>query len=210
MNATVYKSGYVSGMAAFSATVSFVIAQSLQSAGLLEYPWDEILIYGTSLCIVIPFILLILCVHYTSPNDKKIWSHAAVIFSVIYGVFVIANYVVQLTTVIPMTLKGRSNEIQMLIQTPHSLFWDFDAIGYIFMGFVTLFLIPVYENKGFEKKVRQWLIAHFLTTPIIGFVYFYWNFSPRLLFIGFVWGVTAPGFMLFLALLFRNRKDELI
>lgn len=194
-------------MAAFIATCSFVIAQSLQSADLLKYPWDEILIYSTSLCITIPFLLLILSVHYISPIDKKIWSHAAVIFSVIYVTFVIANYIVQLATVIPMTLKGRSNEIQLLIQTPHSLFWNFDAIGYIFMGLVTLFLIPIFEKSGFEKKVRWWLVAHFLTTPIIGFVYFYWNFSPQLLFIGFVWGVTAPGFMLMLALLFRQKNN---
>ncbi len=205
MNNTVDRIGYRSGMAAFAATLSFVISQSLQSAGLLNYPWDEILIYGTSLCISLPFILLILSIHYISPMDKKIWSHAAVLFSVIYVVFVIANYVVQLATVIPMTLKGRSDEIRMLIQTPHSLFWDFDAIGYIFMGLVTVFLLPVFEKHGFEKKVRTWLLAHFLTTPIIGFVYFYWNFSPQLLFIGFIWGVTAPGFMLMLALYFRRR-----
>jgi len=207
MNYTFYRLGYISGMAAFIATCSFVIAQSLQSADLLKYPWDEILIYSTSLCITIPFLLLILSVHYISPIDKKIWSHAAVIFSVIYVTFVIANYIVQLATVIPMTLKGRSNEIQLLIQTPHSLFWNFDAIGYIFMGLVTLFLIPIFEKSGFEKKVRWWLVAHFLTTPIIGFVYFYWNFSPQLLFIGFVWGVTAPGFMLMLALLFRQKNN---
>lgn len=208
MNNTVDRIGYVSGIAAFVATLSFVISQSLQTAGILNYPWDEILIYGTSLCISIPFILLILSIHYTSPLDKKIWSHAAVLFSVIYVVFVIANYVVQLATVIPMTLKGRSDEIQMLIQTPHSLFWDFDAIGYIFMGLVTVFLIPVFEKHGFEKKVRTWLLAHFLTTPIIGFVYFYWNFSSQLLFIGFIWGITAPGFILMLALHFRQRLNS--
>lgn len=139
MNNIVHRLGYLSGIAAFVATVSFVISQSLQSAGLLKYPWDEILIYGTSLCISIPFILLILSVHYISQMDRKIWSHAAVLFSVIYVIFVIANYIVQLATVIPMTLKGRADKIQMLIQTPHSLFWDFDAIGYIFMGLVTLF-----------------------------------------------------------------------
>jgi hypothetical protein len=208
MNNTIHRLGYLSGMVAFAATLSFVISQSLQSAGLLKYPWDEILIYSTSLCISIPFILLILSVHYISPADKKIWSHAAVLFSVIYAIFVIANYIVQLATVIPMTLKGRADEIQILIQTPHSLFWDFDAIGYIFMGLVTLFLIPVFERHGFEKKIRQWLLAHSLTTPIIGFVYFYWNFSPQLLFIGFIWGVTAPAFMLMLALHFRQKFNS--
>jgi hypothetical protein len=30
-------------------------------------------------------------------------------------------------------------------QTVHSLFWDFDAIGYIFMGLATLAAIPIFE-----------------------------------------------------------------
>lgn len=94
--------------------------------------YDEILIYGFSLCIVFPFLLEMLALHYVTPNEKKYWSHAALLLTIIYSVFVTANYVVQLTTVIPMTLKGASDQIRILIQTPHSLFWDFDAIGYIY------------------------------------------------------------------------------
>ena len=54
---TIGKVGYWSGLAAFTATVAYVIVQLLQVAGLLRFPLDEILISATSLCIVIPFIL---------------------------------------------------------------------------------------------------------------------------------------------------------
>ncbi|HEX8677700.1 MAG TPA: hypothetical protein VF700_10800, partial [Segetibacter sp.] len=64
---------------------------------------------------------------------KKIWSHAALLFTLMYVVFVTANYVVQLAIVIPMTLKGAADKVRILSQTPHSLFWDFDAIGYIYV-----------------------------------------------------------------------------
>jgi hypothetical protein len=208
LNSTVYKVGYWSGLAAFAATTAFVIVQTLQLMRVLTYPWDEISIYGTSLCIVVPFILEMLALHYVVADDKKIWSHAALIFTVLYAAFVTANYIVQLTTVIPMTLKGTDADIQILKQTPHSLFWDFDAIGYIFMGLATLIAIPIFKKEGFQKWVRYALIAHTLVTPLIVFVYFYPTFSERLLLIGVPWGITAPVFMLMLAFMFKKSKGE--
>src|SRR5690349_11356223 len=130
MNKAIYKIGFWSGLVAFVSTLAYGIIQILQVAGVFDYPVDEILIYGSSLCIVIPFLLEILSLHYSTPGEKKFYSHAALIFSIINAVFVTANYVVQLATVIPMSLNGASNDIRILKQTPHSLFWDFDALGY--------------------------------------------------------------------------------
>ncbi len=208
LNLTVYKVGYWSGLMAFIATATFTIVQTLQLLRVFNYPYDEIAIYGSSLCITIPFIIEMLALHYITPADKKLWSHAALIFTVLYAPFVIANYVVQLATVIPMTLNGTADQIELLKQTPHSLFWDFDAIGYIFMGLATLFAIPLFEKQGFEKWVRYAFIIHSLATPFIAFVYFYPTFSEKLLLLGAPWGITAPAFMLLLALLFRKNKKK--
>ncbi len=204
MNETIYKVGFWSGLIAFVVTVAYIIAQMLQLLGVLTFPCDQILIFGFSLCIVIPFLLAMLALHYVAPADKKFWSHAALIFTVMYVVFVTANYVVQLATVIPMTLKGAADEIRILNQTPHSLFWDFDAIGYICMGLATLFAVPVFKKQGFQKWVRYCFLVHALVTPLIAFVYFYPNFSDKLLLIGIPWAITAPVSMLLLALMFRN------
>ncbi len=200
----IYKIGYWSGVVAFVATVFFYIVQMMQIWDLLTYPMDEILIYGFSLCITLPFLLEMLVFHYVVPNEKKFWSHAAVIFTTIYVVFVTANYVVQLATVIPATLQGTAEEIQLLRQTPHSLFWDFDAIGYIFMGLATLIAIPIFEKYGFQKWVRYSFIAHTITTPLIAFVYFYPHFSESLLLLATPWAITAPLFMLLLAVLMKK------
>jgi hypothetical protein len=207
MNTIIYKVGFWAGLIAFAATTAYVIVQLLQVAGIFSFPLDEILIYGTSLCIVIPFILEILALHYVTPTDKKFWSHAALIFTSLYAAFVTANYIVQLATVIPATLNGTADEIQVLKQTPHSLFWNFDAIGYIFMALATLFAIPVFKKQGYQKWVRYSLLAHTLVTPLIVFVYFYPSFSNKLLMIGFPWGITAPLFMLLLAIFFKKDFD---
>jgi len=208
VNKTINTIGFWSGLSAFLSTTAYVIVQLLQVAGVLHYPADEISIYGTSLCIVIPFVLEILALHYVAPSDKKFWSHAALIFSIIYAVFVTANYVVQLTTVIPMKLKGAGDEVRILEQTPHSLFWDFDALGYIFMGLSTLIAIPVFEQQGFQRWVRISFLANALVTPLITFVYFYPRYSSKLLFLGFPWAVTAPLAMLLLAIMFKKNGTK--
>jgi hypothetical protein len=123
LNRNIYKIGFWAGMAAFASNAAFVLAQTLQLLRVLKYPFDEIFIYGFSLCIVIPFLLEMLALHHVAPEDKKYWSHAGLVFTVIYSVFVTANYVVQLATVIPATLKGASDKVAVLVQSPHSMFW---------------------------------------------------------------------------------------
>jgi hypothetical protein len=151
-----------------------------------------------------------LALHHITKPEKNFWSHAAVIFTVIYVVFVVADYIVQLATVIPMTVNGNANGINILKQTPHSLFWDFDAIGYIAMGFATLFAVPVFKKTGFEKWVRYSFLVHSFTTPLIAFVYFYPDFSDSLLLFALPWAITAPTAMLMLALMFRKNIKKIV
>jgi hypothetical protein len=101
---------------------SRTISYKSQVVGVVKFPLDEILIFGTSLCIIVPFVLEILALHYSSPIEKRFWTHAALTFTTMYAVFGAANYVVQLATVIPAKLRGAGDTIGFLEQTPHSLF----------------------------------------------------------------------------------------
>ena len=49
--------GYWSGIAAFVSVITYDVVQILQVMNVLHFPIDEVLIYGISLCIVIPFVL---------------------------------------------------------------------------------------------------------------------------------------------------------
>ena len=208
MRTGIHKIGFWSALIACISTLAYGIVQGLQVINILSYPLDEILIYSTSLCIVVPFLLTMVALHVVTVDDKQFWSLSALIFTVIYAVFVTANYVVQLATVIPMTVNGDSETITILKQTPHSLFWDFDAIGYICMGLATLFAVPLFDSTGFQRWVKYSLSAHALVTPLIVMVYFYPIFSARLLLIGAPWAITAPLFMLFIALYFKKCSPE--
>ncbi len=206
---TLGRIGFLSGVAASAATVAYDVVQILQVVGVLHFPLDEILIFGTSLCIVIPFVFEILALHYSTPMETRFWSHAALIFTTIYAMFGTANYVVQLTTVIPAKLRDDdANTFRVLEQTPHSLLWDFDAIAYIMMGLATLVMIFALRKTGFERWVRMACGANVVATVLAGVVYFYPTYSNKLLTFGFFWGITAPLFMLLLAIALRNRDGE--
>jgi hypothetical protein len=197
--------GFRAGLAAFGATVAYDVVQVLQVVGVLHFPLDEILIFGTSLCIVLPFVFEILALHYTSAVEKRFWTHAALVFTTLYAVFATANYVVQLTTVIPAKLRGAADAVRVLEQTPHSLCWDFDAIAYISMGIAALAIIPALASTAAERRVRIACMAHAVATILAGIVYFYPRYSNTLLLLGFPWGITAPLFMLLLAIALRAR-----
>jgi len=198
--------GYRAGIAAFMATVSYDVVQILQVAGLLHFPLDEILIYGTSLCIVVPFVLVMVALHEVTVRVKQVWTLGALVFVGMYAVFATANYVVQLATVLPAKMSGSraSDVVRLLDQTPHSMFWDYDAVAYMAMGVATALAVPALGRAGIEKWVRRSLLAHALATPLIACVYFYPVYSTRLLILGFPWGITAPLFMLSIALMLRR------
>jgi hypothetical protein len=186
--------------------VAYDVVQLLQIAGVIRFPLDEILIYGTSLCIVVPFMLEMLAFHHLSSGDRRFWAHASLVCTILYAAFVVANYVVQLATVVPAKLAGGAEAIRLLEQTPRSLFWDYDAIGYIAMGLAALFAVPALDRTGFERWVRRSCIVHALVTIPISIVYFYPTFSQGLLFLGLPWAITAPLFMVMLAVSLRKSR----
>ena len=192
--------GFLAGLAASTATVGYDVVQILQVLGVLHFPLDEILIFGTSLCIVVPFVLEMLALHYSRPAESRFWTHAGLMFTTMYAVFGTANYVIQLTTVIPAKLRGMADTVRVLEQTPHSLLWDFDAIAYLAMGLAALLIIPALRASGIERRVRLACMAHVVATALAGIVYFYSTYSSKLLLLGFPWGVTAPLFMLLVAI----------
>jgi hypothetical protein len=198
--------GYRSALVAFVGGAGYDVAQVLQLIGLLKPPWDGILIYGFSLVIAAPFMVAMVALHHQTPPERRFWSHTALLMSVVYVTYVTLNYVVQLAVVIPRLTTEAS--LAVLDQTPHSLFWTLDALGYIFLGAATLFAVPVFTGSASRRWVRRFFLANALVTPMIALVYFYPRFSIPLLFLGTPWLVTAPGSFLLLALMFRREASQ--
>lgn len=194
--------GFYSSLVAFLAAAGYSIVQILQIIGAIKFPLDAILIYGFSFGIASPFVIAIVAFHHLLPSSRRVWSHLAIVFAIMYATYVNLNYVVQLATVIPSYGQGTQNDIRVLDQTPHSLFWDVDALGYICMGISTFFLSYALSKE--QKWLRGFLFANGLMVPVISIVYFYPHFSTALLLLGSPWVVTVPGSLLFLCLYFRS------
>jgi hypothetical protein len=157
------------------------IGQVSQLVGVLTSPWDGILIYGFSFLIARPLHGRFGCASPRHAAGTTRVEHAALLMSVVYITYVSLNYTVQLAVVIPRLTTQSS--IDVLDQTPHSLFWTVDALGYIFLGAATLLAVPVFTGSKPRRWVRRFFLANMLVTPVVSPVYFYPSFSIPLLFL---------------------------
>jgi hypothetical protein len=101
MQRTIVKIGHWSSWIAFVGAVGYVLSVPLQIFKLVGPLEDAAIGLGFSLLIPVPFLLALLALHYLAPEEKRFWTHAAIVFGIIYAVYCTLNYVVQLTTVIP-------------------------------------------------------------------------------------------------------------
>ncbi len=207
MNKQISIIGFYASLAAIIAVAGYGLVQFLQVIGVVDKPLDDILIYGFSLAIAPPFLMAILVLYHIMPDEQKFWSHAALLFAIIYTVYAVLMYTVQLATVIPLSLRDHMDNI--LTVKPHSFFWTLDALAYIFMGLSTLFAAFLFKKDGPEVWLRRFLIANGIMVPVISLVYFYPHFSNRLLLIGSPWLITVMGSLLLLAKFFKKTSNIL-
>ena len=120
-----------------------------------------------------------------------------------YAIFVSFVYIIQLATVIPFTLRGEGNQVLFLTLTKAHWIQAIDGLGYSLMSLATLFTYTVFAERGFERWVRRFFIAHGLLAPFIVLPLWF----PPLIVIGILWFITAPGFLLLLTLLFRKNYE---
>jgi hypothetical protein len=194
--------GFWSSFIAFLSAAAYSISQIISPPLLpiLKYPWNEILIIAPSLVLAVVFVIVMNCVHEYAANDNKIWSRIGLSFAVMYALFVGFAYIIQLATVIPATLRGEGNEVLFLALTKAHWIQAVDGLGYSLMSLATLFTYPVFAERGFDRGVRRFFLAHGLLAPFV--VLPLW--VPPLIVIGTLWFITGPGLLLFLTLLFRK------
>jgi hypothetical protein len=208
---SIFKIGFWAALIAFVAYAVYDSSFLLSASNFINPLQNSILGYGSSLIIAMPFLIAMLVLHYTVPEEKKFWTNAGLLLATIYTTLCSLNYVVQLTTVIPAgyswTLadqQGTQGPLSLLNQTPHSLFWDMDALGYIFMSLAFAFAFPVFGKQGLQKWVRLFFLANVLDVPLFAITYFYPTFSTRTMLFALPGGILAPGAILLLALFLRR------
>jgi len=212
--AEVARFGFWSALVALAGAVGYIVSVPLQTFNVVGPLQDSVIAFASSLIIPTPFLLAMLALHHLVPTEKKFWTHAAVLLAVVYTTYNTLNYVVQLVTVIPAGYswtfedqQGTIGPLSLLNQTPHSLFWDVDGLGYIFLNLSTLLAVPALEKRGAQRWVRSFFLANALITPLFALTYFSPTYSvPVLMLGGIPWAITVPGCLLSLALFLRRES----
>lgn len=197
---TVSKLGFWSALASFVAAAGYSIVQIMQVAGLIGFPWDEIFIFGFSICIPVPFVLAMIALFHTVSEEKRIWPHAAIVLGAMYAVLVTIVYPTQLALVVPAKLAGDIADVQFLTVSKGTFMWVVDGAGYILMGLSTLFAAGAFWHDHAQRWLKWFLLANGLLDPLIVAIYI----VPGLLPFGSLWIITAPGSLILLTRYFKN------
>jgi hypothetical protein len=210
MPPTVSKLGFWSALLASLFSIIYIVGQIAEWLGLLgsgggpenaSTPLGLVVLLTPSLFLGTSFAVLMVSVHYYAPEDKKVWSHAGLIFAAMYTILISINYYVQLTLVLPHLLRGEVESIRFLLFIPFDSFlYSVDILGYSFMSLSTLFAAFAFRGPGLERTVRRFLFANGLLLPFIALQ----NYYHPLLWFAALWAITFPGATISLAVLFKR------
>jgi hypothetical protein len=148
------------------------------------------------------FLIVVTCIYYSAPGDKKILGQIGLSFAIIYATMISMNYFIQLTFV----KFGAFNTDIFSITNPQSMMMTIEVLGYFFMGLSTLFIAPIFQSGQLEKSIR-WLFVFNGILGIGGAVGFALNLDWRILIGGLIiWTIVMPVTTALLAYWFKTEK----
>ena len=194
------------GAAIFTAIsgITYIIALLATLTGLLKPPWDMTYQVIPSIFLASSFLVLMIAVHYYTPDERKIWSNIGMVFAIMYATITSIVYFTVLSVVLPNILQGTASTLGVLQWSPGGFLQNVDGIGYGFMSLATLFSAFAFTGHGIKAWTRRFMIAHgVIVIGIVGAV-----FLPVLLGIGALWIITFPLFSIALLLLFKQAMSK--
>ena len=103
------------------------------------------------------------CVHYYAAPVKRIWSHIALVYTVIYAGMATINYAIQLVSAQRALIHGETDGLSMLVHgNPHAIFWSLVSC-YVFMNLAMLFAAPVFSGGRLERWIRRLFLLNGLS-----------------------------------------------
>lgn len=217
-NKLVYRIGFWS---AVIATLSVIASDISMIVSWLVFPpvggWRGIEAYAASFetahilsmipgfFIAVTFAPLMLSIHYSAPEDKKILTHLGLIFTAIYTAIQSINYYVALAVISPNILIGETEGLALFVwANPYSIFIALEGLGYGFMSLATLFVAPIFTKGKLEHSIR-WLFIVNGVIGIAGIIGYALNIGYMIILGGLLaWDILFPITTALLAVLFRR------
>lgn len=100
------------------------------------------------------------CVHYSAPEEKKIFSHLGMVFSTVYAIMLMITYYTLLVVVRTNSFGLPPESLKLFTFTPGSLMFALDMLGYSFMCLATLLAAPVFYGSKLDNWIRKLFIVN--------------------------------------------------
>lgn len=157
-----------------------------------------------SILLAISYVVFVSTLHIYASDNKKIWSQLALSFGLLYSGISIANYLIQLITVIPSIQNGTTEGLALFVSGySNSVFYALMA-SYFLMCLSLLFAAFVFtkENKS-QRWIRRLFKCSALAIPLflIGATL---NIRPIMISGAVCWLIGTTGGMLVLTIYFRK------
>ena len=177
MNKMVSRIGFWSAILTTVWTIWFILAFGSYMSSLPS-EWPGIEAFAASfepipyIAWVIPCLLLALTfpvmissIHYYASDDRRIWGLLGLVFAVMYGAVLAANYWLLLTVVRESLSSGYTEGLEwFVIGSPHSITNTIEGIGYGFMGLAAIFVSQVFGGN----RPGIWLQRLFIVNGVAG------------------------------------------
>ena len=132
-----------------------------------RFPRDYFWMYPAMILNLVYYILMV-AIHYSAPDDKKIFSHIGVSLALLSMATFNIDYFLQVSVIQPSIVLGETDGIALLSQfNAHGVFIVLEEIAFIMMSLSMLFMAPVFTGQTSAEKAVRWIfVGNFLLTAV--------------------------------------------
>ncbi|EKE16411.1 MAG: hypothetical protein ACD_11C00017G0001 [uncultured bacterium] len=125
-----------------------------------------------AILMMISYIILMICIHRWTSEEKKIYSQIGFSFALISTTILLIDYFVQLSVIQPSLLNGETDGILMLTQyNPHGIFIVLEELGFMLMSISFLSMAFVFSDGKLQKAIRWTFASAFVLTAVAFIAY---------------------------------------
>ena len=123
-----------------------------------RFPRDYIWMYPAILLALV-VVFLMVCIHYDTPVEKKVFSLTALCFTLISSTLLFVDYFVQVSVIQPSLVRGETEGIALLTQyNPHGIFIALEETGYLSLAAAYLFIAFVFTGANRLECAIHWML----------------------------------------------------
>lgn len=195
-------------LAVGGAIYATVIGVAAATGRLVMPPSQSLQLFGGIATFAFAPLLVVLmaCLHDCAPSRKKIWSHIAFAFTVLFAAMVSINRFVQLSVVRKGMTSGRLDDLRLFLPyDTGSIMFALEILGWaFFLSLALLSAAPLFSSG----RIHRWLRGLCLAYGILGLTSaFGYLFASPIAAVGFIaWGPILDLIAILLCLFFRSAK----